>query len=146
MNRIAMPSSVNVWRIAAICLLGALVAMMALNPADAGPRKTKVLKPTKTIIVEGQIPSGDEQTLELVAECPNGWQVTGGGYDFQTSDAEALLVLQEGPLVDNDNLIAAGAGRRPAGDAYRVLFENTTTGANDVAVGAICTKPVKVIN
>jgi hypothetical protein len=137
---------VHAWRIAAIGALAALIAVIVLGPAEAGPKKTKVLKPTKTIIVEDQIPSGDEQVLDVIAECPNGWQVTGGGYDFQSSDPESVIVLQEGPLVRGDNLIAEGAGRAPAGDAYRVKFENTNTGAFDVAVGAICTKPVKVIN
>ena len=86
MNRIAMPSSVNFWRIAAIGLLGALVAMMALNPADAGPRKTKVMQTTKVIVADDFLPGGAGIDVETVAECPAGWQVTGGGVDFDDED------------------------------------------------------------
>ena len=145
MNRIAMSSSVNFWRIAAVGLLGALVAMMVLNPADAGPRKTKVLKPTKVIVAEGEVAGGAGQDDVTIAECPTGWQVTGGGVDFQSSDPD-VTVPWNGPLVRGDNLVAANAGRNPAGTAWRVRVENNGVSGYTYSVGAICTKPVKVIN
>ena len=144
MTRVAY-SSTTLWRAAAIGLLGVLVAFVALNPADAGPRKTRVLKPTKTIIAEGSVASGAGQDDVTIAECPPGWQVTGGGVDFQSTDPD-VTIPYNGPLVDDDNLVAASAGRNPAGTAWRVRVENNNTGGYTYSVGAICTKPVRVIN
>lgn len=144
MNRIAVPSGTNVWRIAAVCMLGALLGMLALNPADAGQRKTKVLKPTKVIVAEGSVAGGAGQDAVTVAACPAGWQVTGGGVDFVSGDPD-VTVPYNGPLVDNDNLVAADPGRNPAGTAWRVRVENNSGSGYTYSVGAICSKPVKVL-
>ena len=147
MNRIAIPSSANVWRIAAVCLLGAMVGLLALNPADAGPRKTKVMQTTKVVVENDFLPGGAGNDVETVAECPAGWQVTGGGIDFDDEDpGEEVAVVWNGPLIQDQNLVARSDGRNPAGNAWRVRVENNSGVGFDYAVGAICAKRVKVIN
>lgn len=133
--------------IAAVCMLGALLGLLALNPAEAGPKKTKVMKTTKVVVANGLVAGGAGNDDETVAECPSGWQVTGGGYDFDDTDpGDEVDVVWNGPLVDGDNLIAADVGRNPAGTAWRVRVENNSGVGFDYAVGAICAKRVKVVN
>ena len=145
MNRIATPSAASLWRAAAIGALGVLIAMLAFNPADAGPSKTKVLKPTKVFVAEGEVAGGAGSDETTVARCPKGWQVTGGGIDFGSGDPD-VTVPYNGPLVQNDNLVAASVGQNPGARAWRVRVENNGGSSWTYAVGAICTKPVKVIN
>ena len=145
MNRIATPSAANLWRVVAIGALGALIAMIALSPADAGQTKTKVLKPTKVVIAEGEVGSGNGADDDTVARCPTGWLATGGGVDFGEDDPD-VTVPYNGPLVQNDNLVAASPGLNPPAKAWRVHVENNDTGSYTYSVGVICSKPVKVIN
>jgi hypothetical protein len=144
MNETATRSSASLWRIAAVGLLGALIGIMVLKPADAGQPKTKVLKPTKVIVAEGSVAGGAGNDDVTTATCPAGWQVTGGGVDFVSSDPD-VTIPYNGPLVRGDNLVAADAGTNPAAKAWRVRVENNSGSGWDYSVGAICSKPVKVL-
>jgi hypothetical protein len=137
-------ASVRLWRLLAIGLLGGIIGIIALTPADAGQKRTKVLKPTKVFVEEGTVAGGAGQDATTTATCPQGWQVTGGGVDFISGDPD-VTVPYNGPLVRNDNLVAANPGSNPAARSWRVRVENNSGSGYDYSVGAICSKPVRVL-
>ena len=144
MSSISLPGGLSIWRAFAICLLGVLIGLAALGPADAGQKRAKVLKPTKTIVAEGEVANAVGADEVVIAKCPKGWQVTGGGYDFQSGDPE-VHIAYNGPLVRGDNLVAADPGMNPAAKAWRVRVENDANVTWTFSVAAICSKPIKVL-
>ena len=70
--------------------------------------------------------------------------MTGGGVDFISGDPD-VTVPYNGPLVRNDNLVAANPGSNPAARSWRVRVENNSGSGYDYSVGAICSKPVRVL-
>lgn len=123
-------------------ILAAVVAMGLMSSADAGS-KTKVLGPTKTVVEDDTVGSGSGTDQTTIATCPKGFKATGGGIDFVSSDP-SVSVPYNGPLVKNDNLVAAGEGTFGGGRKWRVRVENEGVGSYDYSVGVVCAKIVKI--
>ncbi len=103
-----------------------------LELAETDPR---YLQQTKVVVVEDTVgPTSNEITDAL---CPAGHEAVGGGYQFQSDDLVPDVVWSE-PLVNGDNLTAAGAGTYPASTGWRVNMDNTSGSSYTYAVGVIC--------
>jgi hypothetical protein len=134
-------SAASIWRAAAIGLLGLAIGLTVMTGANAGSGDVKVLSKTKVAVSDGSVPGGAGQDSTTIAKCPKGYLATGGGIDFQSTDP-AVTVPYNGPLVENDNLVAAGAGTFKGGRKWRVRVENDSAGSYTYSVGAVCSKLV----
>lgn len=73
-------------------------------------------------------------------DCPSGWQAIGGGVDFNQASAN-VDVVANGPIIDNDNMVAASAGKNPAGTGWKVSLVNEEAAISyTYVVGVICAK------
>ena len=143
MSETGRPTHAWVWRAATIGLLGTLIGMVIMSGADAGSGETKVLKPPKVVVEEGLLGGGDGTDENHTIDCPKKWKAIAGGIDFQSQDPD-VSIPWNGPLVKNDNLIAAGEGTFGLGRKWRIRIENEGVSAYNYAVAAVCAKPVDV--
>ena len=134
-------SAASVWRAAAIGLLGLAIGLTVMTGADAGPGDVKALSKTKVVVVDDSVASGSGEDSTTIATCPKGYLATGGGIDFQSTDP-AVTTPYNGPLVQNDNLVAAGDGTYKGGRKWRVRVENDSGNAFTYSVGVVCSKLV----
>lgn len=103
-----------------------------LELAETDPR---YLQQTKVVVVEDTVSPTSNQITDAL--CPAGHEALGGGYQFATQNVPPPAVWDE-PLVNGDNLTAAGAGTFPATNGWRVNVDNTTGSSYTYAVGVIC--------
>ena len=141
MSELTRPSAASIWRAAAIGLLGLAIGLTVMSGADAGSGTVKALSKTKVVVEDDSVAGGVGQDTTTVVTCPKKYQVTGGGIDFQSADP-SVTVPFNGPLVDNDNLVAAGEGTYKGGRKWRVSVENDSGSGYTYSVGAICSKLV----
>jgi hypothetical protein len=141
MSELEAPSAASIWRTAAIGLLGLAIGLTVRTRADAGSGTVMALSKTKVVVRDGSVAGGVGQDSTTIAKCPKGYLATGGGVDFQSSDP-GVTVPYNGPLVDNDNLVAAGAGTFKGGRKWRVRVENDSVSSYTYSVGAVCSKLV----
>ena len=81
-------------------------------------------------------PLGD---ADVTGMCPFGWQATGGGVDFEDAAPE-VRIISSAPLVGDENLFTAEAGRNAAGQGWRVTMHNNGPLPVDGVVGVVCAK------
>ncbi|HEX6207388.1 MAG TPA: hypothetical protein VF058_03425 [Actinomycetota bacterium] len=97
----------------------------------------RYLRKTKVVVVEDSITATSNKQTDAL--CPGGWQALGGGINFQSTDPAAEVTWNE-PLIDGDNLNAAGEGTHPAADGWRVRVDNDSGVTYTYAVGVICAR------
>lgn len=93
---------------------------------------------THTIVRHDQIQPGQMETK--IVNCPAGFEAVGGGVDFgaQTTFAQGVRVVANGPRVEGDRAIAANDGQNSAAAGWFVSLHNDGTDTFTYVVAVIC--------
>ncbi|HET6770363.1 MAG TPA: hypothetical protein VFH75_01820 [Actinomycetota bacterium] len=93
---------------------------------------------TLTIVRHDQIQPGQMETK--IVGCPPGYEAVGGGVDFglQTTFAQGVRVVANGPRVEGDRAIVANDGQNAAAAGWFASLHNQGTETITYAVTAIC--------
>ena len=96
------------------------------------------LSDTHTVVRHDQIQPGHMETK--IVNCPAGYEAVGGGVDFgvQTTFAQGVRVVANGPRVEDDRSIAANDGQNSAATGWFVSLDNEGTDTFTYAVTSIC--------
>jgi hypothetical protein len=91
-----------------------------------------------TVVRHDQIQPNQMETK--IVSCPAGYEAVGGGVDFgvQTTYAQGVRVVANGPRVEGDRSIAANDGQNSAATGWFVSLDNEGTDTFTYAVTAIC--------
>jgi hypothetical protein len=93
---------------------------------------------SQTVVRHDQIQPNQMETK--IVSCPAGYEAVGGGVDFgvQTTFAQGVRVVANGPRVEGDRSIAANDGQNSAATGWFVSLDNEGTDTFTYAVTAIC--------
>lgn len=93
---------------------------------------------TLTIVRHDQIQPGQMETK--IVGCPAGYEAVGGGVDFglQTTFAQGVRVVANGPRVEGERAIAANDGQNAAAAGWFASLHNQGTETFTYAVTTIC--------
>lgn len=93
---------------------------------------------TLTIVRHDQIQPGQMETK--IVGCPAGYEAVGGGVDFglQTTFAQGVRVVANGPRVEGERAIAANDGQNAAAAGWFASLHNDGSETFTYAVTAIC--------
>lgn len=96
------------------------------------------LSDTHTVVRHDQIQPNQMETK--IVNCPGGYEAVGGGVDFgvQTTFAQGVRVVSNGPRVEGDRSIAANDGQNSASTGWFVSLHNEGTDTFTYAVTVIC--------
>jgi len=126
--------------------LGVVIGLMLTGTAFAASYLTQAkanrlyLNNTKTFVQTGLtvLPS---TSVTSSINCPSGWQALGGGMQPNSVSTNSLMLRYSGPLVDGDNLVAAGDGKNPRSTGWTVRVANLDgVSSYTYAIGVICSK------
>lgn len=131
---------------ATLIALGIVIGLMLSGTALAASYLTKTqgnklyLNNTKTYVQGNFTVSASSSTTGQVS-CPTGWQALGGGVQPNSITANTLAVRWSAPIVDGDNLVAAGDGQNPRSTGWAARILNTDgVSSYTFSVGVICSK------
>jgi hypothetical protein len=93
---------------------------------------------TLTIVRHDQIQPGQMETK--IVSCPAGFEAVGGGVDFglQTTFAQGVRVVANGPRVEDNRAVAANDGQNGAAAGWFASLDNDGTETFTYAVAVIC--------
>jgi hypothetical protein len=93
---------------------------------------------TLTIVRHDQIQPG--QMEAKIVNCPGGYEAVGGGVDFgqQTTFAQGVRVVANGPRVEGERAIAANDGQNSAAAGWFASLDNNGAETFTYAVAVIC--------
>lgn len=96
------------------------------------------LSDTHTVVRHDQIQPTQMETK--IVGCPVGYEAVGGGVDFglQTTFAQGVRVVANGPRVEGDRSIGANDGQNGAATGWFVSLHNEGTDTFTYAVSVIC--------
>lgn len=114
---------VAILMVVAAVAVAVAVAGLAAPPLASGSS-------TKVTMVEEQDAAADGALKQVIASCPSGYDITGGGYEIQSINP-AIFVHQDTPLSPESNEGLWG---------WAVTLLNETGGNVTFAVFALCQK------